>query len=128
MEPFLWLFVFVVAVLYITRDEMAASGQWYLVYRYRWEGKRLVQEKYPCDACFAAHTEAAEEVASSRVDYRTDEELVAVWCKSEYQRQLASDLNGRHVCEWWSRDEFLNNMIGPAYNGDQDKYSLVKGK
>lgn len=128
MEACWWLFVFVAWAVWRTSEgeEMATSGQWYLVYRYRWQGKRLVQEKYPCDGCFASNTEAAEDVAASRVDYRSDEELVAVYCKNEYQRQLASDLDGRHVCEWWSQNEFLDNMIGPTYSGDQDKYTCKK--
>ena len=126
MEAFLWLFVFVAWVCYLTRDEMATSGQWYLVYRYKWVGKRLVKESRPCDGVFASCTGAAESIACTRVDYRTDEELIAVFCNTLHERQTASDLNGRHVCEWWSRDEFLDNMIGPAYVGDQDKYTKTQ--
>ena len=130
-ETFLWLFVFVAWACWRCRDEeeQEMSGQWYLIYRYRWVGVDLVIGRDAIDGVYAVHADAAIIIAAGRNDYRTDERfnavferLKAVFCSTVAQRLLASDLDGRHSCDWWSRTDFADWMRQPAYSGDQNKY------
>jgi len=105
------------------------SGQWYLIYRYRWIGLNLVRDREPIDGVFASHADAAVQIAAGRNEYKTDARLNwfgpmalnAVFCVTAPQRVRASDLDCRHTCYWWSRTDFADWMKLPAYSGDQDK-------
>jgi hypothetical protein len=103
-------------LLVTLEDEM--SCQWYLIYRYRWMGTVMVREPNPIDGVYASHADAAVQVAATRNDYRTDERLNAVFCSTAPQRVLASELDGRHTCDWWSRTDFIDWMCQPAYEGN----------
>jgi hypothetical protein len=126
MEWFAWLVCFIAWAVWRCRDEeeeeMASSGQWYLIYRYRWQGVDMIREREPIDGVYASYADAAVQVALTRNDYRTDERLNAVFCATAPQRVKASDLDGRHTCDWWCRTDFIDWMCQPAFSGDQDKY------
>jgi hypothetical protein len=121
-EALLWLFVFVVWCFWITSSEVVEM-KWYLIYRFRWVGKELHKERHPIDGVYATHRDQAAQIAATRNDYRRDEKLVPQFCYTAHERQLASDLDGRHsVGDWWSRTDFIDWMCQPAFAGDQDKY------
>ena len=127
MEVFAWAVCFISWAVWRCRDEdeeieMASSGQWYLIYRYRWSGSKLKIEQWPVDGVFATSSDAAIESALSRINHRTDEHFAAEWCSTAPQRQMAHELDGRHCCDWWCRTDFIDWMCQPTYCGDQDKY------
>lgn len=113
MEDLLWLFVAVVFVLALIREDdmSAASGAWYLIYLYYYDdfGSLKVLPR-PVDGVFATNTDAACEIAASRNNYRVDEHFQARWCGTAPQRLQASELDGRHLEAWWSEAEFVAYM------------------
>ena len=92
------------------------SGQWYLIYRYRWAGKDLKREPLPVDGVYASHPDAAIQVAATRNDYRSDERFAAVWCSTVEQVIRACELDdAKQACNWWTAQEFAEFMRLPTY-------------
>ncbi len=85
----------------------------------------MVRDRDPIDGVYAPMADKAVEVAAGRNDHRTDEELEAVFCYYAPERQLASELDGRHACDWWSLTDFIDYMCQPAYSGVYPKGSVT---
>ncbi len=105
------------------------SGQWYLIYRYRWVGKKLVRDNYPIDGAFASNPDAAVQIAAARNDYPVDQRhntvfssLNAIFCSTSPQKVRASDLDARHTYDWWLVVDFVEWMNQPAFEGNQDRH------
>lgn len=117
-EMFLWFFVVVTFALSLREDEMNAT--WYLIYLYYFDDHgNLRKLKRPVDGVNCVGPDTAIEIAASRNDYRVDEHFRAEWCSTVTQRIQASELDGRHTCDWWSKADFVQYMKEHSFQGGE---------